>query len=259
MRADPAFHDLVEAYKGAATDEQDVARVNLHAISFATLLACVVHRHMHRGALEDLEQRLLHAFSGDVARHGGVVHIAVGRLNEPTQHRFHVVAHIASLGERRGVDDDKRHLHGLCQRLRQKRLARPGRAYHNNIALLKFYAVVILRRHYPFIMIINGYGQDLLCIFLSDHIIVQKLFDFHRLQEIDVQLLFHRIFFILFFYNIRAYFHAFVTNINACRTRNQFLYLLLPFIAKRASDIIRILPRHVFSLLLHSTYFSKLA
>ena len=109
---------------------------------------------MHRGALEDLEQRLLHAFSGDVARHGGVVptlardlvdlvdidnaaarsvHIAVGRLNEPTQHRFHVVAHIASLGERRGVDDDKRHLHGLGQRLRQIGLADTGRTEQQDV------------------------------------------------------------------------------------------------------------------------------
>ena len=32
MRADPAFHDLVEAYKGAATDEQDVGIVYIDEI-----------------------------------------------------------------------------------------------------------------------------------------------------------------------------------------------------------------------------------
>ena len=66
LHADPALDDRLEAAEGAAADEEDVGGVDLQEL-LLRVLAAALGRHAGHRALDDLEQRLLHALAGDVA------------------------------------------------------------------------------------------------------------------------------------------------------------------------------------------------
>ena len=122
--ADAALDDLVEAGERAAADEQDVRRVDLDEL-LVRVLAPALRRHDGGGALEDLEQRLLHALAGDVAGDRrvlglagdlvdlvdvddaglGLLDVVVGGLDQLEQDVLDVLADVAGLGERGGVGD----------------------------------------------------------------------------------------------------------------------------------------------------------
>jgi hypothetical protein len=115
------------------------------------------------GALEHLEQRLLHAFAGDVAGDRDVVRgladlvdlvdvddAALGRfdivvrgLQQLQQQVLDVLADVARLGERRRVADGERHIEHARQRLGEQRLARAGRADQQDVALVELDARLI--------------------------------------------------------------------------------------------------------------------
>src|SRR6185503_10887734 len=71
LLADALLDDLLEAGEGAAADEEDLRRVDLQEL-LLRMLAAALRRDVARGALDDLEQRLLDAFAADVARDRGV-------------------------------------------------------------------------------------------------------------------------------------------------------------------------------------------
>ena len=73
--ADAPLDDLLEPDEGAAADEQDVRGVDLEEL-LLRVLAAALGRHVGDRALEDLQQRLLHALAGDVAGDGGVLALA---------------------------------------------------------------------------------------------------------------------------------------------------------------------------------------
>ena len=155
-RAEPPLDHLVEALEGAAADEQDVRGVDLDEV-LVRVLAPALRRHVGRRALDDLEQRLLHALAGDVARDRGVVRLArdlvdlvdvddaalgaldveVRRLDQVQQDVLDVLADVAGLGQRGGVGDGERHVEDLRQRAREQRLAGAGRAEQQDVALLE--------------------------------------------------------------------------------------------------------------------------
>ena len=130
--------DLVQPLEGAAADEEDVRGVDLDEV-LVRVLAAALRRHVGDGALDDLEQRLLHALAGDVAGDRWVVALArdlvdlvdvddaalgaldveVGGLDQVEQDVLHVLADVAGLGERGGVGDGEGHIEDLGQRLRQ--------------------------------------------------------------------------------------------------------------------------------------------
>jgi hypothetical protein len=60
--ADARLDDLVETRERAAADEQDVRRVDLDEL-LVRVLAPSLRRNARRRALQDLQQRLLHAFA----------------------------------------------------------------------------------------------------------------------------------------------------------------------------------------------------
>ena len=62
-----ALNDLVHAVERAAADEEDVRRIHLDKL-LLRVLASALGRDIRDRALEELEQRLLHALAGDVAR-----------------------------------------------------------------------------------------------------------------------------------------------------------------------------------------------
>ena len=112
------------------------------------VLAPALRRHRGDGALEDLQQRLLHALARDVARDRRVVRLArdlvdlvdvddpglglldveVRGLDELQEDVLDVLADVAGLGERRRVGDRERDVEDAGERLREQRLAAPRRA-----------------------------------------------------------------------------------------------------------------------------------
>src|SRR5215472_2162464 len=60
------FDDFLEAYKGAAADEEDVGSIDGGKFLMG-MLATTLGRNVRNSAFQDFEQRLLDAFTGDVA------------------------------------------------------------------------------------------------------------------------------------------------------------------------------------------------
>src|SRR5690606_18268851 len=73
--ADARLDDLLETDERAAADEEDVGRVDLQEVLLG-VLAPALRRHVGDRALDDLEQRLLHALAADVAGDRRVVALA---------------------------------------------------------------------------------------------------------------------------------------------------------------------------------------
>src|SRR5690606_20937585 len=69
---DAALDDLIEAHEGATADEQDVRRVDLQEV-LLRVLAAALRGNVGHGSLDDLEERLLHALTRDVAGDRGVI------------------------------------------------------------------------------------------------------------------------------------------------------------------------------------------
>jgi hypothetical protein len=67
LGTDSVLHDLLDPGESAATNEQHVGGVDLQEL-LMRMLASALGRHGSRGALEDLEQGLLHAFARHVTR-----------------------------------------------------------------------------------------------------------------------------------------------------------------------------------------------
>src|SRR5262245_27477634 len=106
-------------------------------------------------ALDDLEQRLLHALARDVASDRGVVGLAgdlvdfvyvddaalgawdikIGHLDEPKQDVLDILADVAGLGEGGGVGDAEGYVEDFGERLGEVRLATAGGADEKDIAL----------------------------------------------------------------------------------------------------------------------------
>ncbi len=147
LLADPPVDLLVEADERAAADEQDVRRVDLEEL-LVRVLAAALGRDVRDGAFENLEQRLLDAFTRDVARDGGVLvlaadlvdfvdvddallallDVAARRLQQLQDDVLDILADVSGLGQRGRVDDREGNGQELGERLGQERLAGAGRA-----------------------------------------------------------------------------------------------------------------------------------
>ena len=161
---DAALDDLLEAGEGATADEQDVRGVDLDEL-LVGVLAAPLRRHRGGGALQDLQQGLLHALAGhvpgdrrvlalagdlvdlvDVDDAGlGLLDVVVGGLDQLEQDVLDVLAHVAGLGERGGVGDGEGHVEHAGQRLGQQRLAAAGRAEQQDVRLGQLDVVVVAR------------------------------------------------------------------------------------------------------------------
>ena len=75
LRADAAGDDLLQADERPAADEQDVGRIHRREF-LVRMLAAALRRNVGDRAFQNLQQRLLHAFAGDVAGDGGVLVLA---------------------------------------------------------------------------------------------------------------------------------------------------------------------------------------
>ena len=121
------------------------------------VLAPALRRHRGGRPLEDLQQRLLHAFAGDVAGDRRVVGLArdlvdlvdvddpgfglfdvvVGGLDQLQQDVLDVLADVAGLGQRGRVGDREGDVEDAGEGLGEQRLAAAGRAEQHDVRLLQ--------------------------------------------------------------------------------------------------------------------------
>ena len=146
--------ELLEAGERATDDEEHVGRVDLDEL-LVRVLATTLRRDAGGRALEDLEQRLLHALAGDVARDRrvlalagdlvdlvdvddarlGLLDVVVGGLDELEEDVLDVLADVAGLGQGRRVGDGERDVEHLGQRLGEVGLAAAGGPDEQDVGL----------------------------------------------------------------------------------------------------------------------------
>ncbi len=198
----PPLDLLVEADERAAADEEDVGRVDLEEF-LVRVLAPALGRHVGDGALENLEQRLLHAFARDVARDRRVLvlaadlvdlvdiddpllallDVAARRLQQLEDDVLDVLADVARLGQRRRVDNRERDRQQLGERLGEERLAGAGRTDEQDVRLRQLDLVPaarLLLNLDPLVVVVDRDRELLLGLFLADDVLVEELLDFLR-------------------------------------------------------------------------------
>jgi hypothetical protein len=151
-------------------------------------------------------QRLLDALTRHVARDRGVLvlaadlvdlvdvddallallDVAAGGLQQLEDDVLDVLADVAGLGERGGVDDRERHREQLGQRLREQRLARAGGADEQDVRLVELDVVAAARLLLDLdalVVVVDRDGELLLGALLADDVLVEELLDFRGRGE----------------------------------------------------------------------------
>ena len=169
------------------------------------VLAAALRRDRGGRPLEDLQERLLDAFAGDVTGDRRVVGFArdlvdlvdvddpgfglfdvvVGGLDQLQKDVLDVLADVAGLGQRRRVGDREGDVEDPRQGLGEQRLAAAGRAEHHDVRLLQLdLGVLGLRDLDPLVVVVDGDGEGALGRFLADDVLVQDLVDLLRLGQV---------------------------------------------------------------------------
>ena len=206
--------DLLQPVEGAAADEQNVVGVHLDELLMGVLPAAL-RRHVGHGALQDFQQRLLHALAGHVPGDGGVLalagdlvdlvhiddavlrqlHVEIRRLQQPQQDVLHVVSHITGFGEGGSVGDGEGDLQHPGQGLGHGNLGAmllsdeskcfAFLAGHESFAAAEG-AIGIVKnankaRKQPLRVILNGLGKDAAQIIsrINGFTYVQTQFDYY--------------------------------------------------------------------------------
>ena len=193
----PGLNDLIQPIKGTAADEEDIGGIYLDHLLLG-VLPSALGRDIGNGALQDFQQRLLHALAGHIPGNGGILalagdfvhfidvnnaplgqlHVKIRSLQEAKQNVLHIVAHIAGLGQRGSVCDCKGHVENLGQSLCKEGLAAARGADEQNIALLQIH-IGIVRERNALIVIVDRNGQGDLGLFLTNDIVVHEGLHFH--------------------------------------------------------------------------------
>src|SRR5690606_13827483 len=191
--------DLLQPIEGAAADEEDVPRVDLDVI-LLRMLPAALRRDGGDGALQDLEQSLLHAFTRDIARDARVLRLAgdlvdlvdvddpalalgqveVRGLEQTDQDVLDVFTDVAGLGQHRRVRDRERDLEDARERLGEERLPRTGRPDQQDVRLLERDVVEHTLMVDALVVIVDRDGEGLLRLVLADHVLIEDLLDLAR-------------------------------------------------------------------------------
>src|SRR5262249_51153660 len=192
-----AVDDAIQSGEGPATDEQDVGGVDLDKL-LVGVLAATLGRYRRGGALQDLEQGLLHPFPGHVPGDRGVFALAgdlvdlvdvddpglglldvvISGLDQLQEDVFDVLTHVTGLGEGGGVRDGEGNVEHPRQRLGQEGLAAARGPEQQNVRFLKLYfSVSVPTGLDPLVVVVNRHRQDLLGPLLPDDIVVEKTED----------------------------------------------------------------------------------
>ena len=169
------------------------------------VFASALRRNIGDRAFQDLQQRLLHAFAGNIAGDGRVLvlaadlvhfvdvddaglrprHVAFRGLQQLEDDVLHILADITGFGKRGGVHDGERHVEHLGQRLCQQRLAGAGGADQHDVRLREFHLAAALAIHVnPLVVVVNRDCQLLLGLLLADDVLVEERLHLGRLGKL---------------------------------------------------------------------------
>ena len=220
------------------------------------VLAAALRGNRRLGALQDLQQGLLHALTGDVAGDRrvlalagdlvdlvdvddaglGALDVVVGGLDQFEQDVLDVLADVTGLGQRGGVGDGERHVEHLGQRLGQVGLAAAGGSEHQDVGLGQLDRLVpgvaaLLAGLDPLVVVVDRDRQRPLGGVLPDDVSLEELPDLSGLGqfvELDVvgvgEFLFD---------DLVAQIDALIADVHTGAS-NEFLDLLLALPAERA-------------------------
>ena len=200
LPAGAGLDDLLQPVERAAADEQDVLGVDLD-VFLLRVLPAALGRHRGDGALQNLEQRLLHAFAGDVPGDARVLgfagdlvdlvdvddaalalgHVELAGLEQPHQDVLHVLADVAGFGERGGIGDGEGDIENAGEGLGQQGLADAGGPEQQDVGLVQLdVAVPAAGGVDPLVVVVDRDRQGSLGPLLADHVLVQHVLDLAR-------------------------------------------------------------------------------
>ena len=150
-------------------------------------------RNGRRGALQDLQQGLLHPFTGNVPGDGrvlalaghlvdlvdvddpclGLLDVVVGGLDQLEEDVLDVLTHVTGLGKGRGVGNGERDVEHPSQRLGHESLAASGWTDQQDVRLGQLHLVgATTPGLYPLVVVVDGDSQDLLGLLLANDVVV---------------------------------------------------------------------------------------
>ncbi len=245
---------MFKSDKRSAADEQDVARIDLNEL-LVRMLASALGRHIGDGPFDELEQRLLHPFARDVAGDGravaltadlvdfidvdyatlGSLHIVVCRLQELEDDVFDIFTDVSCLCERSRIGQREGDVQVLREGLGQQRFPRACGPQHEDIALLELHIVgVFVFGRDALVVVVDSYRKNFLRPFLSHDVLIQVVFDFHRLFEFRRNLFFG--FFPILGNDVVAEVDAFVADVDG-GSGNQFADFVTTLSTERAAEM----------------------
>src|SRR5262249_33160146 len=117
---------------------------------------------------------------------------------------------VARFGQRRGVNDCKRHAQQARQGLCQQRLSGSGRSNQQDVRFLQFDVGFFSREFDSLVVVVDCYGKLLFRFVLPDDVLVEESFDLGRFWKVYV---FRRGFVILILiYDVLAYADALIAD-----------------------------------------------
>ena len=244
--------DLIKARERTTTDEQNVRGVDLQEF-LLRMLTATLRRNRCNGAFHDLQQSLLHALARYVTGDGRVVRLAgdlidlvdvndaalcalnvvFRRLKQFQDDVFNVLTHITRFGQGGCVRHGERHIKDTGQRLGKQRFTATRRADQHDVRFRQFDLTSFARVMQAFVVVMHRNREHALCVFLTDHIVVQNLADIARCGHAFGGFETRRL--CLFADDIHAEFDAFITNEHG-RSCDQLAHLMLTLTAEAAVE-----------------------
>src|SRR5215213_3971139 len=180
-----------ESDESAAANKKNIRGVDREEF-LVRVLATTLRRHVRDSPFKDLQQRLLHTFTRHITRDRRVLilttnlidlvdvddallrafDVTVRRLQEFENDVLDVFTNVARFSQRRRIDDRERHREHARECLCKQRLARAGRTDQQDVGFLDLDIRTTTSELDSFVVLIDGDGETLLCLFLSDHIFV---------------------------------------------------------------------------------------
>src|SRR5205814_6300310 len=218
------------------------------------MLAAALRGYVRDSSFEDLQERLLDALPGHVTGDGRVVRLArdlvdlvdvddpalgpgdveVGGLDQSEEDVLDVLPDVASLRERRRIGNAERNVEHAGEGLGEQGLAGPRRPDEQDVRLLELDLVDRMARIDPLVVVVDGHGEDLLGLLLTDHVLVEGELDLAGIGELGARRLRLRRLEHLLFDDLLAQVYALVADVDAL-AGDQLSDLLLALAAEAAA------------------------
>ena len=257
IAAQAPSHDVLHPHESSSTYEEDTLGVDLDVILLG-MLATALGRNIADGAFQDLEESLLDALSGDVAGDADILGLApdlvdlvdiddaplslldieIGGLQQPKDDVLDIFADVTGFRQGGGVHDAEGDIQYAGEGAGEESLPGSGGTEKKDVRFFYFDIGELLGGEgcvlmEALVVIVDGYGEDLLGLVLPDHVFVQQLADLHRGGSLDalgkgrveVGLVLSGKF---LFEDGRAHLDALVADVYS-RARNQLFHLRVAF------------------------------